>query len=399
LLEGEVELLERLEKLLSELLEKQGSDLHLKVGRPPLMRISGDLIPSDGPALTEDEVKEMVFGLLGEERARRFQKEREVDFSYLLPGKSRFRVNAFFQMEKIGAVFRSIPIHPPTIDELGLPPVLKEIALRKQGLVLFTGPTGVGKTTSMAAVIEHINTNRPCHVMTLEDPVEFVFTDKLATINQRQLGSDTLSLEQALKHVLRQDPDVILMGEMRDIDTMETAMHAAETGHLVLSTIHTNNCTQTMDRILDMFHGAKMHQLRSMLAQTLLAILSQRLVRRADGAGRVAAVEILINTPNIKQLIEEGNVNQIEKAMRIGGYYQMQTFNQHLAKMVMDGVITAEEALANSSSPTDLRLLLRGVATGTESIDQAEKERLSTEGTAPETQKRKPSISKGFYGT
>ncbi len=390
-----------LEELLNELLEKQGSDLHLKVGRPPLMRLSGDLLATDHPPLTEEDVKEMVFGILGGLRAKKFEEEREIDFSYLLPGRARFRVNAFFQMDRIGAVFRSIPVNPPTIDELGLPPVLKEIGLRKQGLVLFTGPTGVGKTTSMATMIEHINTHRPCHVMTMEDPVEFVFTDKLATINQRQLGSDTRSLEQALRHVLRQDPDVILMGEMRDLETMETGMHAAETGHLVLSTIHTNDCTQTIDRILDMFHGEKMHQLRSMLAQTLLAVLSQRLVRSADGAGRIAAVEILINTPHIKQLIEKGDINQIEKAMRTGGFYQMQTFNQHLARMVTDGVITAEEALANTSAPSDLRLLLRGVAIGTESIEQAEKERLATGETSrgSEGKKPKPSIGRGFGGT
>ena len=384
-----------LDSLLEEVLAKNGSDLHLKVGRPPLIRVSGDLLPSEHPPLSADEIKAMVFSCFSELRAKQFQEELEVDFSYLIPEKARFRGNAFYQMGQIGAVFRYIPLHVPTIDELGLPEVLKEIALRQQGLVLFTGPTGVGKTTSMAAMVEHINQNRPCHIVTFEDPIEFVFTDRLATINQRQLGSDIRSFEQGLKHVLRQDPDVILMGEMRDIETIESAMHASETGHLVFSTLHTNDCKQTIDRVLDMFQGDKMLQLRSMLANTLLGVLSQLLVRRADGNGRLAAVEIMVNTPHVRQLIEKGETAEIEKAMRTGKFYYMQTFNQHLARMVVEGLITAEEALENSAAPSDLKLMLRGVTTGTESIQQSEKERPEPAAKpGEEAPRKKPSITR-----
>jgi len=364
-----------LDELLEEVLESNGSDLHLKVGRPPLMRKDGVLKPTSHPPVAEEELKEVLYGIMTEKLIKFFEENLEVDFAHILPGKARFRVNVFYQRGKLGTVMRLIPLKIPTIDELELPSCLKDITLEKQGMILVTGPTGSGKSTSMASMIEHINRNVPCHVVTIEDPIEYVYEDDVATINQRQLGVDTLSLDQALKHVLRQDPDVILMGEMRDIETIQTAMHAAETGHLVFSTLHTNDAKQTVDRILDMFYGEKMHQLRAMLSQTLLAVLSQRLVRRADGNGRIAAVEILYNSPNVKQLIEAGNTNEIEKAMKTGSYYHMQTFNQHFAKLVSEGIITAEEALANTSNESDLRLMLRGVATGAASIEQQEAEK------------------------
>ena len=363
-----------LDALLKELYENKGSDLHLKVGRPPLMRTHGLLKPTSHPPVNEDELKEALSRIMTEKLAGMFERQLEADFAYHLPGKARFRVNAFYQQGHVGVVMRLIPLKIPTVEDLDLPACLKDIALENQGMVLVTGPTGCGKSTSMASMINHINRNKPCHIVTMEDPIEFIYEDDVATINQRQLGVDTLSLDEALKHVLRQDPDIILMGEMRDAVTAQTAMHAAETGHLVFSTLHTNDAKQTIDRILDMFKDEKIHQLRDMLAQTLLAVVSQRLVRRADGNGRLAVVEILYNSPNIQQLIEAGNTNEIEKAMKAGGYYNMQTFNQHFVQLVGGGIVTTEEALANTTNESDLKLMLRGVSTGTASIEQEAKE-------------------------
>jgi len=360
-----------LNEILKEMVAKNSSDLHLKVGRPPLMRVAGELKPTEHPPLTDDVIQSTLFAVMRERARKNLETTLECDFAYLLPDVARFRVNVFYQMGHLGAVFRLIPLEIPGIDDLGLPPVLKDLALERQGLVLITGPTGAGKTTTMASMIEHMNTHVYRHVVTVEDPVEFIYEDKNCTINQREIGNDTLSFEEAMKRVLRQDPDVILMGEMRDQTSVEFAMHASETGHLVFSTLHTNDATQSIDRVLDMFPGEKGLQVRTVLAMTLLAVVSQRLVRTVDPTKRVAAVEIMVNSPNIQQLIMEGNTKALSHAIATSGlFYKMQTFNQHLCNLVRQNLITREEALRNSTAPGDLKLLLRGVGTGARAIDE-----------------------------
>jgi twitching motility protein PilT len=354
-----------IDAILKELVTRRGSDLHLKVNRPPLMRISSDLLPTEFPPLTLEDMDVVLKKLLGPEGWERLQADFEVDASYEIADVARFRLNAFKERGVFGAAMRVIPLVTPTIDGMGLPAVLKDICQAPQGLVLMTGPTGSGKSTSLAAMITHINDTQPLHIVTIEDPIEFIYTDKMCTVRQRQLGTDVKSLAEALRRVLRQDPDVILMGEMRDPETIELAMHAAETGHLVFSTLHTNDAKQTIDRIIDAFPSDSHGQVRAQLAMSLQAVVSQRLVRRADGNGRVAAMEVMINSPQIRELVLEGKTAAIEKAMAASGdYYRMQTFNQSLAKLTLDKVITEAEATAASTSPNDLRLLLKGVTGG-----------------------------------
>jgi twitching motility protein PilT len=352
----------RIDEVLSDLTISGGSDLHIKVGRRPLYRVSGDLIESKFPVLDEDDMEGILLQVLGTEGYKTLQHDFEFDTSYVLPDVARCRVNAFRRMGQFAAAFRMIPLVIPTVDAMGLPPVMKEICKVPQGLVLLTGPTGSGKSTSLAAMINHVNETESLHIITIEDPIEFVYTDSKCSIDQRQLGSDTRTLHDALRRVLRQDPDIILVGEMRDRESVELAMHAAETGHLVFSTLHTNDAKQTLDRIVDMFPTDATHQIRAMLALTLHAVVSQRLVKRADGKGRVAAVEVMINSPNIRELIAEGKTSSIEKAIAASGnIYQMQTFNQSLAKLVLEGTITHDDALACSTNPNDLNLMFKGI--------------------------------------
>jgi len=354
-----------IDAILKELVTRRGSDLHLKVGRPPMMRISSDLLPSEFPPLTDPDMQQVLLKLLGREGLTRLQAEFELDASYEIQDVARFRLNAFKERGQFGAAMRVIPLVTPTIDGMGLPAVLKDICQAPQGMVLVTGPTGSGKSTTLAAMITHINDTQPLHIVTIEDPIEFIYTDKMCTVRQRQLGTDVKSLAEALRRVLRQDPDVILMGEMRDPETIELAMHAAETGHLVFSTLHTNDAKQTIDRIIDAFPSDAHGQVRAQLGLSLQAVVSQRLVRRADNSGRVAAMEIMINSPQIRELILEGKTQAIEKAMAASGdYYRMQTFNQSLAKLTLDKAISEAEATAASTSPNDLKLLLRGVTGG-----------------------------------
>ncbi|MHC4598738.1 MAG: type IV pilus twitching motility protein PilT [Planctomycetota bacterium] len=349
--------------LLLEVLKRRASDLHLKMGRPPLFRVAGELIPSEYTPMTPDTMRQFLGTLMDKRNAERFRTDLEVDFSYHIPKRARFRVNVFLQRGQIGVVVRHIPLQVPTIDAMGLPLVLKDIAQRNQGVVLVTGPTGSGKSTTLSAIVDHINNTRHVHVITIEDPVEFVYRDNMATINQRELGTDTRSLSEALKRALRQDPDVILIGELRDRETMETAIHAAETGHLVFSTLHTNDAKQTVDRLLDAFPPDSRDQICKMLALNLLGVLSQRLIKRADGNGRVAALEIMINSPHIQQILEKGATLELEKAIaKSGSFYRMQTFNQALAGLVNQQTISKSDALAASFNPDDLNLLLRGIA-------------------------------------
>jgi twitching motility protein PilT len=353
----------RINDILSDLIVNGGSDLHIKVGRRPLYRIEGDLKDSQFPALDEEAVEGILRQVLGNEGYKVLERDFEYDTAYVLPEVARCRVNAYRRMGRFAAAFRMIPLVIPTIESMGLSPVLKDICDAPQGMVLLTGPTGSGKSTSLAAMIDYLNETEALHILTIEDPIEFVYLDKKSTIDQRQLGSDTRTLHEALRRVLRQDPDIILLGEMRDRESIELAMHAAETGHLVFSTLHTNDAKQTLDRIVDTFPSEASHQIRAMLALTLHSVVSQRLVKRADGNGRVAAVEVMINSPNIRDLIAEGKTSQIEKAIASSGdYYQMRTFNQSLAKLALGGTISDEEALSCSTNPGDLKLMLKGIS-------------------------------------
>ncbi|MGD0088752.1 MAG: type IV pilus twitching motility protein PilT [Planctomycetota bacterium] len=398
-----------LDALLVELGQRGGSDLHLKTGRPPLYRISGDLLPQTTYAeVSAEEMKATMLRLMGQERMRVFLQEFESDFSYEIPGFARFRVNAFVQRGLVGAVMRLVPLEVPTIEGMGYPEVLKDLCDAPNGLVVVTGPTGSGKSTTLAAMIQYINTKYQNHIVTIEDPIEFVYTDELCTINQRELGLDTHELHRALRAALRQDPDVILMGEMRDAETIHFAITAAETGHLVFSTLHTNDAKQSLDRILDTFDGTEANQVRMQLALTLRGVISQRLLKRADGQGRIAAMEIMLNTSHVRELIEKGTTRDLEKAMLEGSHYKMQTFNQHLYTLWSKGIINEAEALASSSVPEDLQLLMRGIKRGTSSDEyggsaQAGGGRPPSGGPVPIAGKPKPpalpSADKGTLGT
>jgi len=354
-----------LQACLQDLAARGGSDLHLKVGRPPLVRMAGDLVPTDGAPVSEDELRTVLYALMDQRTVRTFEQDHEVDFSYEVEGLARFRVNVFVQRGRIGAVLRLIPLEVPTVRGMDLPPALNKIAESPVGLVLVTGPTGSGKSTSLAAMIRHINETRPVHIVTVEDPIEFVHTDDRATINQRELHVDTGALQGALRAALRQDPDVILMGEMRDPETIAFAITATETGHLVFATLHTPDAKQTVERILDTTPPDARSMVRAQLALLLRAIICQRLCKRADGSGRIAALEILINTANISSLIAENQTRSIERAITEGGYYGMQTFNQALHQLVREGKVSEEEALHHSSEHEDLKILIRGISRGT----------------------------------
>lgn len=350
----------KIDEYLRALVERQGSDLHLKSGRPPLMRIKGELVQSEYPVVEKDNMKDLLLPMLTDLQIKKLDDERELDFSYLVEGLARFRGNMFHQMGCLGAVFRVIPVEIKTVDQLNLPEVLKELVFRNQGIILVTGPTGSGKSTTLAAMIDHLNENRPHHIITIEDPVEFVHRDKKCVINQREVGFDTRSFSEALKRALRQDPDVILVGEMRDAETIMIAMTAAETGHLVFSTLHTNDAKQSIDRVIDTFSPEQQHQVRMQLAMTLCATVSQRLIKKSDGSGRVAVIEVMIVTPTIRKMIEESKAGAIDKAISdSASLYKMQTMNQHLFQRVTEGAITKEDALSVSNNPNDLRIMFQ----------------------------------------
>jgi len=339
-------------KLLEMLVQREGSDLHLKVGQPPIFRIHGRLRRSELPPLTEADLEAIVKQLANPAQIQRLHELRELDTSYSVPGLARFRVNVFFQNNKLGAVLRVIPIKIKGIDELGLPPVTKKIAQLNRGLVLVTGPTGSGKSTTLAAIIDEINSTRKVHIITIEDPIEFLHQDKMAAINQRELGSDTRSFAAALKHVMRQNPDVILVGEMRDLETISLAMTAAETGVLVFGTLHTTDSAQTIDRIVDVFSPEEQPRVRMQLANSLKAVISQTLLPKIEG-GRIAAFEVLICHSGVRNLIREGKTHQIYNLIQTGAAYGMQLLDQNLKLLVMKKMVTFEDALAKASNPSE----------------------------------------------
>ncbi len=344
-----------IDDLLRLMIDRGGSDLHITVGSPPGIRLRGELTPVENSGvLTQRDTQQMILSLLSEEQRRRFETELELDFAYSIPGLSRFRANVFQQRGSMGAVFRVIPIKIPTLEELALPKVCRYLAERPRGLVLVTGPTGSGKSTTLAAMIDHINENRAVHIITLEDPIEFMHKNKKAYVNQREIGEDTHSFASALKRVLRQDPDVILVGEMRDLETISAAITAAETGHLVLATLHTTGGPATVDRIIDVFPPHQQQQVRMQLSGTLEGVLSQVLLRSSDGKGRVMAMEIMLGIPAIGNLIREGKTHQMASIIQGGSSVGMQTLDQHLKALLSAGKITYEEAMSKAMNPREL---------------------------------------------
>jgi len=354
-----------LEIALRQMVEAGGSDLHLTVGTPPMIRVDGALQPLPGyERLSDESLKRTIYAALSQRQRETFEDELELDFAYSVRGLARFRVNLYKQRESVGAAFRVIPYEIKPIAALGLPPMVSNFAGLPRGLVLVTGPTGSGKSTTLASIIDLANTTRAEHIMTVEDPIEFLHRHKKAMVNQRQVGSDTHSFARALKHVLRQDPDIILIGEMRDLETISVALTAAETGHLVFATLHTQDAAQSIDRIIDVFPAEQQDQVRTQLAGTLQAIVSQTLCRRSDGPGRALAAEVLIATPAIRNLIREGKTHQIYSALQAGAKLGMTTMDQHLAELVRMGRISYETALEKCHHVEDFNRLV-GRAGGT----------------------------------
>ncbi len=346
---------ERLNTLLRKLVDLDGSDLHIKAGNPPIMRIRGDLVRLDEPALSEAETETMLFSILNEERNEKLHSFKELDLSYEVVGLARFRVNMYWQRRHVGGIFRLIPFNIRTIDELRLPPVTKKLSLMPRGLIIVTGPTGSGKSTSLAAMIHHINLNSRRNIMTIEDPIEYVHKDLTGIINQREVGTDTHTFADALRHVMRQNPDVILVGEMRDLETIQLAITAAETGHLVFSTLHTVDAAQTIDRIVDVFDPDQQAQIRTQLSVTLRAVISQSLLPTKSGRGRVAAFEVLVATPAIRTLIREGKTHQLYLDIQTGAEHGMQTLDGCLLQYVKEGLIEFEQAWTKCSNPAEFR--------------------------------------------
>ena len=350
-------------ELLGKLLDRKGSDLHLTAGTPPVVRVHGELERLDEyPLLTPRALQGMVYAILPQKMRERFEQELELDMSYSLPGRARFRVNVFMQRDAVGAVFRVIPFDIQSITDLGLPPVAADLARFPRGFVVVTGPTGSGKSTTLAAMVDVVNTERAGHIMTVEDPIEFLHKHKKCVVNQREIGADTHSFASALKHVLRQDPDVILVGEMRDLETIGTAITAAETGHLVFATLHTQDAPQTIDRIIDVFPPHQQQQVRVQLSTTLQGVVTQQLIPTADGLGRVVASEVMVATPGIRNLIREGKVHQVYSAMQAGGRYGMQTMDMSLAAHVKAGRITQQMAFERCHDPEELQRLIGSAA-------------------------------------
>jgi len=351
-----------LHQLLKAMVEKGASDLHITTGSPPQLRIDGKLVPLRTAPLGPVETKQLCYSILTDAQKHKFEEENELDLSFGVKALSRFRANIFMQRGAVAGAFRTIPFKILTFQELGLPPVVTELAKKPRGLVLVTGPTGSGKSTTLASIIDKINTDRHEHIVTIEDPIEYLHPHKNCLVNQREVGADTQSFKKALKYILRQDPDVVLIGEMRDLETIEAALVISETGHLAFATLHTNSCVQTINRILDVFPPYQQPQVRAQLSFVLEGVLSQNLLPRASGNGRVLAVEVMVPNPAIRNLIREDKVHQIYSQMQVGqSKFGMQTFNQSLAMLFQRKLITMEEALGRSSDAEELKNM---IATG-----------------------------------
>jgi twitching motility protein PilT len=357
-----------LHQLLKAMVEKGASDLHVTTGSPPQLRIDGRLVPLKTAPLAPAETKQLCYSILTDAQKHRFEEESELDLSFGVKGLSRFRANVFMQRGAVAGAFRTIPFKILTFQELGLPPIVAELAKKPRGLVLVTGPTGSGKSTTLASIIDKINTERHEHIVTIEDPIEYLHPHKNCLVNQREIGADTDSFKKALKYILRQDPDVVLIGEMRDLETVEAALVISETGHLALATLHTNSAVQTINRIVDVFPPYQQPQVRAQLSFVLEGVLTQNLLPRASGPGRVLAIEVMVPNPAIRNLIREDKVHQVYSQMQVGqAKFGMQTFNQCLASMVHRKLVTLEEALGRSGDPEELRTLL---TTGTAGAPQ-----------------------------
>jgi len=347
-----------IDDLLRLIVEKGASDLHLAVGVPPVLRIDGKLIHTNYDRLTPRDSQRLVYDILTDEQIQRFESTLELDFSYSIAKLSRFRVNIFRDKGNIATAFRVIPTRIPTIRELGLPPILEDLTHKPRGLILVTGPTGSGKSTTLAAMINQINSESAHHIITIEDPIEYLHTHKMSVINQRELGQDTQSFANALRASLREDPDVILVGEMRDLETISTAITCAETGHLVFATLHTNNAPQTVDRMVDVFPPEQQEQIRFMLSNNLEAVICQTLLPRAGTPGRVCAMEIMTASPAIRNLIREAKAHQITSAIQTSGALGMQTMDQSLRDLYLKGLISYDDALARAMNPVEFKTMV-----------------------------------------
>ena len=347
-----------IDDLLRLVVERGASDLHLSVGVPPILRVDGQLAPTNFERLTPQDSQRLVYDILTDEQIQRFEQTYELDFSYSLHKVSRFRVNIYRDKGTVAAAFRVIPQRIPTIRELNLPIILEDLARRPRGLILVTGPTGSGKSTTLAAMVNQINSERSVHIITIEDPIEYLHTHKYSVINQRELGSDTKSFSNALRSSLREDPDVILVGEMRDLDTISTAITCAETGHLVLATLHTNNAPQTVDRMVDVFPPEQQEQIRFILSNNLEAVLCQQLLPRAGVPGRVCAMEIMMATPAIRNLIRESKAHQLPSVIQTSASAGMQTMDQALRDLYQKGLISYDEALTRAMNPDELKNMI-----------------------------------------
>ncbi|OIO32715.1 MAG: type IV pili twitching motility protein PilT [Candidatus Omnitrophica bacterium CG1_02_40_15] len=350
-----------LSQLLRDAVQKGASDLHLGALTTPHMRLDGSLIPADSAVLDGALVKSLVYSILTDEQKGKFERDKELDFAFTIEGLSRFRVNVFFQRGYIGAAIRALPFKIMSFEECGLPVnIVQDFCKRQKGLVLVTGATGSGKSTSLASMINYINTNRDCHIITIEDPIEYVHSNKKSIINQREVGVDTHSFSQGLKHILREDPDVILIGEMRDLETIDAALVIAETGHLVFATLHTSDSAQTINRIIDVFPSRQQAQVRTQLSFVLTGVLSQQLLPRKSGKGRVLAVEVLVANHAVKSMIRESKIHQVYSIIQTGQKDNMQTMNQALFELCKTGHISEEEALVSTTEVQDLERMLRG---------------------------------------
>lgn len=345
-------------RLLNELIDARGSDLHMAVGSPPRIRVDQHLVPLSYDPLTPEQCKQLAYSLLTEKQQKRLELDLEVDFAFGIEKLSRFRGNVFFQRGSLSTVIRAIPFTIPTIEQLRLPKICLSFIHKPKGLILVTGPTGCGKTTSLAGIVDRINHERPIHIITIEDPVEYVHSHKQALVNQREVGADTKSFARALKYVLRQDPDVILVGEMRDLETIGAALTAAETGHLVFATLHTNSSTESINRIIDVFPPHQQDQIRAQLSLCLEAVVTQRLLPKKGIGGMILAAEVLTCTPAIRALIRDNKVHEMYGIIQVSRRFGMQTMNQALYDLIMSGFVLAERALENSNMPDELEKML-----------------------------------------